>query len=902
MLHPPRDDDKLLSALDVMFSKYFEEKDDPSKGKSPEGKFWGTYMRAMKDEDEQRPRDWDGSTGSILTFSGLFAATVAAFVIESSHSLSPDSGDQTVYILSQLLNATTKASTNSVMGVASPEPFRLQISAVLVNVLWYCSLLIVLACALLATLVQQWSREYTRDIQRRVVLDESLVSRAYNHVYIRMGVDRYGMDEVVNLLVSLVHLSVILFAVGLMLFLFPLNSIVAWCSLSVLLVFGLATPLTYPLAFGHWLLGRMSHYVHDTLLQKDMSSLVEAFLAWCVSVLPPASTQVAPKRRAVYLYDEDDTFLSVMRFKFAWLHTSRQMFDGDFKALLQFVMTRLASMSEDLREECILHLTGDEQLRTRFRPIGSYWLGSSDYEADVMSYQMCCILFQRFYDGHQSASLYERDDMALRRYLQVVLSGATTSSITAYSAMSTLRTRLCLFYMRWYLLIALVDVGVDGHVMEWDVVQMMSYIFQGHGEKNEMEAAGDELTSQTYHRIIGRPWTLLRLLNSWSVNSMDAMVHTDQSDLEETARRSCLVPLHDDRCCRDSSITGHIAACNALTMIAHLLRAPEGERMELLRQQSEYDRLFNHGDSPFVCWINDFEVKAEERQRAPSAEFIEVLLAAKLHDWLSHNSSLDYSLSHGSPERRLLLHRLSDHGILDQTSVPPSTIFTVVDVLRALARRVNFNALVVVASQTHPPDPDVGANVEETSIRETKSGRTSGSSADPSDQEPFAEVPVSPVASRISAEFMGDTPYNVQEPLSAQTGGSSSLTSDVVISSTTMSPGPGRILSYRPEDDQEDSDFDTRKRRKSPQHVTEQYVQLMAEWQHSFGSQWEEMTMHERWDPFEKRMKDHIGRSAAAWHLAYQRWKQVIMERVREIQDREENNPGEATENQDQSP
>ncbi|KZV67919.1 hypothetical protein PENSPDRAFT_583182, partial [Peniophora sp. CONT] len=240
MSRTARDNDELTSALDKVFSRYFEARDDPSKGKSPEGKFWGTYLQAMRDEDEERPRDWDGNTGSILTFTGLFAATIAAFVIESYKTLSPDSGDQTVLLLAQILNATTNVSTSSTtMNGIIAEPFQLSFSAVLVNVLWFCSLSIVLACALLATLVQQWSRDYTRDIKRRGVLDESLVSRAYNHVYIRMGVDRYGMDQVVNLLVALVHLSVILFAAGLLLFLFPINSTVAWCTVFVLCVLGL---------------------------------------------------------------------------------------------------------------------------------------------------------------------------------------------------------------------------------------------------------------------------------------------------------------------------------------------------------------------------------------------------------------------------------------------------------------------------------------------------------------------------------------------------------------------------------------------------------------------------------------------------------------------------------------
>lgn len=134
----------------------------------------------------------------------------------------------------------------------------------LVNSLWFCSLIISLVCALLATLVQQWSRDYVRDLKEKETLNEDLASRALNHVYIRMGLSRYGMNGVVNLIVTLVHLAVIVFAAGLLLFLFPINLAVYRCTLAVLCVFGAVyfiagilpifdascpfrTPLTYPL-------------------------------------------------------------------------------------------------------------------------------------------------------------------------------------------------------------------------------------------------------------------------------------------------------------------------------------------------------------------------------------------------------------------------------------------------------------------------------------------------------------------------------------------------------------------------------------------------------------------------------------------------------------------------------
>ncbi|KZV65235.1 hypothetical protein PENSPDRAFT_587208 [Peniophora sp. CONT] len=262
------DNGELLSALDQLFSKYFEEKESFGRERTSEDRFWATYLRAMKDEDETRPKDWDGNTGSILTFTGLFAATVAAFVIESYKSLSPDSGDQAVVLLGQILAATANSSSDSSTPAASVDTFHPPLPAVLANALWFISLIVALACALLATLVQQWSRDYVKDIRYRETLDESFVSRALNHVYIRTGVDRYKMDDVVNLVVALVHLAVILFAAGLLLFLYPINTDVSGCTTCILGVFVLVyliagimpikdancpyrTPMTYPCTLGY---------------------------------------------------------------------------------------------------------------------------------------------------------------------------------------------------------------------------------------------------------------------------------------------------------------------------------------------------------------------------------------------------------------------------------------------------------------------------------------------------------------------------------------------------------------------------------------------------------------------------------------------------------------------------
>ncbi|KZV65209.1 hypothetical protein PENSPDRAFT_587205, partial [Peniophora sp. CONT] len=226
--------------MDKLFAKHLTGRDSASAAKVPLDTFWESYLDTARNEDEARPKDWDGTTGSILTFTGLFAATVAAFIIESYKLLSPDPSTQSVVLLGKLLAATTNTSSPSTaVGSFDDEASHASTGAILPNALWFCSLAVALACALLSTLVQQWSRAYVRDIQWRHIVNESLASRAINHACIQMGIERYGMDQVVYVIVALVHTSVILFAAGLILFLYPINSVVCWCAASTLSLFGI---------------------------------------------------------------------------------------------------------------------------------------------------------------------------------------------------------------------------------------------------------------------------------------------------------------------------------------------------------------------------------------------------------------------------------------------------------------------------------------------------------------------------------------------------------------------------------------------------------------------------------------------------------------------------------------
>ena len=231
---------------------------------------------------------------------GLFSATVAAFIIESYQNLSPNSSDTTNALLAQisqqLVNVSNGTPLTNVAAQRS-QPFTPTASAVRVNVLWFLSLTLSLSCALSATLIQQWARRYREFAQRRGAFHR----RGRMRAYIFDGVDRFGMARAVATMPTLLHISVFLFFAGLVEFLFPVHSAVACATLGCIVVFALAyanltilpniyhsCPYDTPLSGLTW---RISHFsvisFHWTILKIESLFHKSLSKLWKLANQPP---------------------------------------------------------------------------------------------------------------------------------------------------------------------------------------------------------------------------------------------------------------------------------------------------------------------------------------------------------------------------------------------------------------------------------------------------------------------------------------------------------------------------------------------------------------------------------------------------------------------------------------
>lgn len=204
----------------------------------PSRKVWSLALTQSEKHDKEMTEGWRDDTSGVLVFTGLFSATVAAFIIESYKKLSVDSGDQTVVLLSQLSQQLAAISNGTPLLPPPPlntSPSNLN-SIIRVNILWLLSFALSITCALMATLIQQWSRQYMELSQRRSAPHD----RARVRTYLFTGVQKFGMRRAVETIPLLLHISVFLFFAGLVEFLIFINETVAWTFFGYTVCFALA--------------------------------------------------------------------------------------------------------------------------------------------------------------------------------------------------------------------------------------------------------------------------------------------------------------------------------------------------------------------------------------------------------------------------------------------------------------------------------------------------------------------------------------------------------------------------------------------------------------------------------------------------------------------------------------
>jgi Family of unknown function (DUF6535) len=214
-------------------------------------------------------------------------------VAVSVQDLRPNPQDTSAFYLTNIyqLLADPNVTRESILATpAQPPPFSPPHSAVLVNSLWFLSLVISLTCALLTTLLQQWARRYVTITQPPLT---SLQKRAPIRAFFANGVEHFHLPWTVEALPALVHLSLFLFFSGLVIYLFNINhtvfTVVVWWVGVAGTIYACVT--------------LMPIFWHDSPYYAPLSSSVWFFYA---------SVQYAISQGVFYLWVHGITFISYM--------------------------------------------------------------------------------------------------------------------------------------------------------------------------------------------------------------------------------------------------------------------------------------------------------------------------------------------------------------------------------------------------------------------------------------------------------------------------------------------------------------------------------------------------------------------------------------------------------------
>ncbi|KAH9025539.1 hypothetical protein EDB85DRAFT_1869534, partial [Lactarius pseudohatsudake] len=195
---------------------------------------WSLYNKQAKRHDEAKIESLNDDMGSVLIFAGLFSAILVSFITDNIHDLQVDPAQQMVYYQQQNVAQLAQIS-NQISSIALaiapqasvipsiPTPsyplFTPTSSDVRVNTLWLASLVLSLSAALLATLVQQWVRDYIHAFQWY----SNPLKSARLRQYLYEGAERWYMPMTPKSAHGLIQVSLFLFFLGLCDSLFALN-------------------------------------------------------------------------------------------------------------------------------------------------------------------------------------------------------------------------------------------------------------------------------------------------------------------------------------------------------------------------------------------------------------------------------------------------------------------------------------------------------------------------------------------------------------------------------------------------------------------------------------------------------------------------------------------------------
>ncbi|PSS06613.1 hypothetical protein PHLCEN_2v3569 [Hermanssonia centrifuga] len=190
---------------------------------------WSAIEDYAWKNDEQSMKVFSEDIDTLLVFAGLFSAVLTAFVVPAFAMLQQDNVQVSADILARIsakldsFQITPSFINSTASHDPSPSPFTVSTSARWINILWFLSLLFSLSSALFGILAKQWIREYlqwnqTTASPRQNIILRQLRSEAWVKWKVPAGIAAIP---------ALLEVAVVLFLVGLIVFVWTLDFVVA---------------------------------------------------------------------------------------------------------------------------------------------------------------------------------------------------------------------------------------------------------------------------------------------------------------------------------------------------------------------------------------------------------------------------------------------------------------------------------------------------------------------------------------------------------------------------------------------------------------------------------------------------------------------------------------------------
>ncbi|KAG8765193.1 hypothetical protein FRC12_007638 [Ceratobasidium sp. 428] len=194
---------------------------------APDATIWRLYLEEAYDHDQELVKGRHASLDMLLLFAALFSAILTAFLIEPKDLLQQDPADVSIALMLAIAQSQYRmeqgASATSNTGATPPTipEFIPSMTARWINGIWFTSLAFSLSAALVAMLGKEWLTAFLASRPRP----------AHAHALLRQsrleGLNHWWALHIIALLPSFLHVSLLLFSVGLVLYLSTMDGVIA---------------------------------------------------------------------------------------------------------------------------------------------------------------------------------------------------------------------------------------------------------------------------------------------------------------------------------------------------------------------------------------------------------------------------------------------------------------------------------------------------------------------------------------------------------------------------------------------------------------------------------------------------------------------------------------------------